>query len=107
MSEIPEIEGYKITGLFLVEPMRDGQYIPGRPFYSNGVALQPVYQPDGDVLWAIRKPNQSPGQCLNKKGEWEIEPMPSSRTNDFYRRCRFGSIEDAMRVWETTQRAGR
>jgi hypothetical protein len=101
MNEIPEISGYKIAGLFLIEPMRDDQYVPGKPFYSNGVVLEPVYQLDGGVLWAIRKPYQSPGQCLNKKGEWEFEPLPSSRTNSFFRRCRFGSIEGALRIWET------
>lgn len=34
--------------------------------------------------------------CLNKKSEWEYEPLPSSRTDAFYRRCRFSKIEDAV-----------
>lgn len=34
--------------------------------------------------------------CLNKKGEWEYEPMPSSRDDAFYDRCRFPSFIDAV-----------
>jgi len=36
------------------------------------------------------------GQCLNTKGRWEYEPMPSSRTPAFYRRCRFPSFDAAV-----------
>ncbi len=35
--------------------------------------------------------------CLNKKNKWEWEPQPSSRTDAFYKRCRFDSFEDAVK----------
>ena len=36
------------------------------------------------------------GRCLTIKGEWEYEPMPSSRDEAFYERCRFLSFEAAQ-----------
>ena len=42
--------------------------------------------------WAVRR-NSS---CLAKDGEWEYEPIPSSRDDEFYARCRFDSLEQAM-----------
>jgi hypothetical protein len=33
--------------------------------------------------------------CLNRDGEWEWEPSPSNRDDDFLDRCRFGR-EDAL-----------
>lgn len=45
--------------------------------------------------WAVRR-NSS---CLNKDGEWEYEPMPSSRDSDFYARCRWPSPEEAYAAW--------
>lgn len=38
--------------------------------------------------------------CLNKNGQWEYEPMPSSRDDAFYERCRFDSFVDAMDMLE-------
>jgi len=45
--------------------------------------------------WAVR----CGGSCLTKKGEWEWEPQPSSRSETFYRRCRFKSLKDAFMAW--------
>lgn len=39
-------------------------------------------------------------EVLNKDGEWEYEPMPSSRTDDFLERTRFSNLEDARRAYE-------
>lgn len=46
--------------------------------------------------WAIRQN----GRCLNKDGEWEYEPMPSSRDEDFFARCRF-SLDEAKKMLES------
>ena len=43
------------------------------------------------VKWAVRRG----GSCLSKKGEWVYEPLPSSRTESFYKRCRFDTFEAA------------
>jgi hypothetical protein len=59
------------------------------------VRLERVRQIDGSDLWAIREK----GCCLNKQGKWEIEPIPSNRTNAFYKRCRWESVEAALKFW--------
>jgi hypothetical protein len=42
--------------------------------------------------YAVRKG----GSCLTIDGKWEYEPQPSSRTQEFYDRCRFILLADAM-----------
>jgi hypothetical protein len=49
-------------------------------------------QRDGSILWAVR----CLGEVLNHRGEWEHEPLPSSRDGDFMRRCRFASADLAI-----------
>jgi hypothetical protein len=39
------------------------------------------------------------GNVLNKEGEWEWEPQPSSRDDDFFKRCRFDSAEEAYQFF--------
>ena len=38
--------------------------------------------------------------CLNKRGEWVYEPMPSNRTKSFISRTRWKSAADALAFWE-------
>lgn len=45
--------------------------------------------------WAVRRR----GSCLAKDGEWELDPIPSSRDDGFYARCRFDSLDDAIAAW--------
>ncbi len=56
--------------------------------------------------WAVRRSHS----CLSKDGEWEYEPMPSSRDDAFYARCRFDFLEEAMTTFdkqvESCKRAG-
>lgn len=59
------------------------------------VRLERVGQREDDDLWAIREK----GFCLNRAGNWEYEPMPSSRSVAFIRRCRWPSAEDALAFW--------
>lgn len=47
----------------------------------------------GDDSWAVKKM----GSCLNVDGEWEYEPSPSNREDDFLERCRF-TEEEALRL---------
>ena len=44
------------------------------------------------------------GQCLNRDNEWEWEPQPSSRDDDFYARCRFNRDEALVRARAATER---
>ena len=41
--------------------------------------------------WAVRRLSD----CLGVNG-WEYEPLPSSRDDEFYKRCRFDSLESAV-----------
>lgn len=49
----------------------------------------------GKGKWAIT--NGSDG-VMNRDGEWEWEPQPSSRDDAFLARCRYDSAEEAMKV---------
>jgi hypothetical protein len=58
----------------------------------------PGWSPEEKERWAIvRGP-----MCFNKQGEWEYEPMPSSRTIPFFARTRFPSAADAFRFLTRT-----
>lgn len=58
----------------------------------NGASIEKV----ATSRWAVRHL----GECLNKNGEYEPEPQPSSRGDEFLDRCRFDSPEDAYVAWE-------
>jgi hypothetical protein len=58
------------------------------------VLLDRVPGPAGD-RWAIR----AWGYCLNRDGKWDYEPMPSSRTDAFFARCRYATPEEALQAW--------
>ncbi len=45
--------------------------------------------------WAILK-DGSTHSVLNKNGEWEIQLQPSSRTEDFFQRCRYETLDEAV-----------
>ena len=44
--------------------------------------------------------------CLNRSFNMEHEPMPSRRTVDFYSRCRFDSIDEAIRAYNIYNNKG-
>lgn len=56
-------------------------------------------QIEGPDKWAVRKP----GACLNKRGEWEWEPLPSSRDDEFLERCRFATAVEAYAAIDTAR----
>lgn len=60
--------------------------------YADEILIQSSRQIEGPTLWAVRLN----GNCLNKSGDWEWEPMPSSRDDEFLARCRFDSPEAAI-----------
>ncbi|WP_429949609.1 hypothetical protein ACQYWY_21805 [Comamonas sediminis] len=55
-------------------------------------ALRRVGPKQMAAYWAVRRD----GFALNKQGEWEYEPMPSSRTDEFLERCRFADVNEAI-----------
>lgn len=44
------------------------------------------------VMWKVMQN----GNALAKDGTWECEPIPSSRDEEFYERCRFDTFSEAM-----------
>lgn len=54
----------------------------------------------GAGAWAIT----NGGSCLNRDYQWEHEPLPSSRTQEFFERCRFGKSEAIHRAIEAKKR---
>jgi len=68
-------------------------------FWEDGlidVRLEKTRGMYGASRWAIREK----GMCLNKAGEWEVEPIPSSRDEEFFTRCRFKDAEEALAFWK-------
>jgi len=61
---------------------------------SVELQVSPFYEGE---RYAIRN---GAGSCLNTSGEWEHEPLPSSRDDAFYERCRFKS-------WKLAEAAAR
>lgn len=55
----------------------------------TGKTTDGKFDPTADV-WAIR---QGGSRVLNHDGEWEHEPLPSSRDDDFFLRCRWPLAE--------------
>lgn len=66
------------------------------PLRKEGVTIEVEWFGSG---WGITKRN-STQFVLNKNGEWEYQPLPSSRTEDFYQRCRYATLEEAVAVIE-------
>jgi hypothetical protein len=68
--------------------LNDGLGLPVAAYDAGGdVQIEAAKQRDGSTLWAVR----CGSSCLNKQGQWEYEPMPSSRDNQFFERCRYSS----------------
>lgn len=58
------------------------------------------HKPPTDT-WAVRQR----GWTLNRDGEWEYEPQPSSRDAEFYARCRYTLDEALERAREAVRDA--
>ncbi|WP_337590028.1 dTMP kinase [Variovorax sp. JS1663] len=56
------------------------------------VRIERAVQLVGAAKWAVRLH----GDCLNRTGEWEWEPMPSGRDDAFLARCRFDTDQEAI-----------
>jgi hypothetical protein len=58
------------------------------------IAWQVSVEWAGSGRWAIR----NSGYCLNRNGEWEHEPQPSSRTDQWLAEHRWEDLAEARRV---------
>lgn len=59
--------------------------------YGSPVTIDRCRQLDGTIKYAVRQS----GACLSRNGEWEFEPIPSSRTDEFFKSFRFDTWQDA------------
>jgi hypothetical protein len=67
--------------------------LPVAAYDAGGeVRIEATKQMDGRVLWKVRKHNH----VLANTGEWEWEPMPSSRDAEHLARCRFSTPQEAL-----------
>jgi hypothetical protein len=72
---------------------QDVNELPILAYDAGGeVRIDACRQRDGKTMWAVR----NGFGCLNADGEFEYEPMPSSRDDEFLARCRFPSAQDAL-----------
>jgi hypothetical protein len=58
---------------------------------TSPVMIERCRQRDGSYKYAVRQA----GAVMSKIGNWEHEPIPSSRDDEFFARCRFVSWADA------------
>lgn len=77
----------------------DSYAFPCADPFGDEIKVQRARQTKGPALWKVL---DGRGNCLNKRGEWEWEPMPSSRDDDFLARCRFETAEAAIRAARST-----
>lgn len=63
--------------------------------YTPEVAIARYRQREGPDKWVV----QSNSNVLNKDGEWEWEPRPSSRDDAYLARCRFDTAEEALAAY--------
>ncbi len=80
----------------LINELQVKSYILDRNDNIEMTILDRVPQMDDIDKWAIRKS----GRCLNSMGEWEFEPMPTSRDDNFLQRCRFKTPYHAFAIWD-------
>jgi hypothetical protein len=53
-------------------------------------------QRDGSSLWRVKWLSN----VLNKHGEWEYEPIPSSRDDAFIERCSWPTLDEARAAFD-------
>jgi len=83
----------------------DAYAIQSEERLGNEVRIQRARQIIGPALWKVT--DSIGGCCLNKSGEWEWEPSPSNREDDFLARCRFATARDAIGAALAAQEAHR
>lgn len=62
----------------------------------ESVRIDAVHGRGGITRYAVRQS----GACMDANGEWEFEPMPSSRDDEWLNRFRFDTWEAAARAVE-------
>jgi hypothetical protein len=61
---------------------------------ASPIMIDRCRQRDGTYKYAVRQS----GAVMSNSGQWEHEPIPSSRDDDFLARCRFDYWDDAAKA---------
>ncbi len=67
--------------------------VEGHTFKRHSVYIESRGQKDGSLKWICSTGSQT---ALNDSGQFEYEPLPSNRDEDFIARTRFNSPEAAL-----------
>lgn len=67
----------------------------GRPLMPH--RIHEMRQRDGSVMYSV----MDGPFALTHSGEWEYEPIPSSRDDEYLARARFRTIDEALAVYAT------
>lgn len=76
-------------------PISNGRLWKAEWGYFHNVEVTAVLNRDGEYWWAIRDGRN----CLSKSGRWQYEPSPSSRTDRFFKYCRFETAQEAIKFY--------
>lgn len=98
-EDLPQVNGFPVAGLYLRPPENNEE--PYRKCYRHGVVLLPMQQEDGSYLWKISEPKggMGIGTCVNNEGDWELESSASREDKNFFKRCRYETIAQALQAW--------
>ncbi len=90
MADDPKPEDYGLIGLeYQFKSQWDNMLRDGIPNTFHRMN-SPFYEGE---RWAVMHGTEL---CLNVSAEWEWQPLPSSRDDAFYERCRFKTLAQAM-----------
>jgi len=64
-------------------------------FYNRPVKIERRDQIDGSIKWVLKMHEW----VLGKDGKFYLEPMPSSRTDDFINNTRFETPDEVHAFW--------
>ena len=84
------MDNLDIRSVWVVRPQR---YTPESPNLKTvGITVEEMIG-HKVRMWAIKAGDD---EVLGKDGEWELQPMPSSRTPEFFERTRWDNFEEAL-----------
>ena len=69
---------------------------------GGGVTIDAMPQRGGKTLWAVRQLSN----VMSADGEWEWEPSPSNRDDEWLARYRYATAADALAAVERWRAAG-
>lgn len=81
----------------MTPPITATEWRIGPPRERGEITVQSMLGDGGIIRYAVRR-DRSIHWALNKSGKWEHEPLPSSRDDEYFARCRWDDWEEAARA---------